>query len=161
MSQKGLQFKCLYQRRNQFRDKRISVDTYDIHNGGQNPLCFPTGSMSSTTVPCFSSLSIMAKVTFKFFHWKLSLSSRAKKIQLPQIRDIILHPLCDSWLHIQVFHWTVKKPCLETCLTEIIWSMSSVQNTFAVSMVKIGLGYYFLILPASKKSNRMQQSCRH
>lgn len=161
MSQKGLQFKCLYQRRNQFRDKKDLSWHLWYSQWCQNPFMFPTGSMSSTPLSYFGLCQSWQKSHSSFSIGSCPLAPRAKKIQLPQIRDIILHPLCDSWLHIQVFHWTVKSLVFETCLTEIIGSMSSVQNTFAVSMVKIGLGYYFLILPASRKSNRMQQSCRH
>lgn len=95
-----------------FMIKRISVDTYDIHNGGQNPLCFPLVPWAPHHCPTSRLCQSWQKSHSSFFIGSCPLAPWAKKKQLPQIRDIILHPLCDSWLHIQVFHWTVKKPCL-------------------------------------------------
>lgn len=163
VSQKGLQFKCLYQRRNQFRDKRISVDTYGIHNGGQNPLCFPLVPWAPHHCPT-SRLCQSWQKSFKFFHWRdLSLSSTGtKKYSYYQIRDIILHPLCDSWLHAKFFTGLLKSlvlkhvsrrscdPCL-LCKTYICSKYGQ----------RLDLAVVTAVLPASKESNRMQQSCRH
>ena len=53
------------------------------------------------------------------------------------------------------FTGLLKSLVFKTCLTEIIWSVSSVHNTLAVSLVKIGLGYYFSV-SASLKGNLEQ-----
>ena len=59
------------------------------------------------------------------------------KKQLLQIRDIILHPLCDSWLYIHVFHWTVKKLCLRNMShRDHMIHVFCVHNTLAASLVK-------------------------
>lgn len=134
----------LSERRNQFHDKKDLSWHLWYSQWWSKSFMFPTGSMSSTPLSYFSSLSIMAKAHSSFFIGSCPLAPWAKKKNSCLKSEILffIHFVTVDFIY-KFFTGLLKSLVFETCLTEIIWSMSSVHNTFAVSLVKIGLGYYF------------------
>lgn len=128
-----------------FMIKRISVDTYDIHNGGQNPLCFPLVPWAPHHCPTSRLCQSWQKSHSSFFIGSCPLAPWAKKKKNSCLKSEILffiYFVTVDFIY-KFFTGLLKSLVFETCLIEIIWPMSSVHNTFAVSLVKIGLGYYF------------------
>lgn len=126
-----------------FLIKRISVDNYDIRNGGQDPLCFPRLPWAPHHCPTSGLCQSWRKSHSSFFFGHCPLAPWAKKKSCFKSETLFFIRFVTVDFIYKFFIGLLKSLVFETCLTEIIWSMSSVHNTLAVSLVKFGLGYYF------------------
>ena len=77
------------------------------------PFTYPTSTIRSTSLAFFGSLWIKAKSTIQSFcnggHSLSSTSIWRDNRAVPPLRDILLYPLQDSWICIQIVYWDIKK----------------------------------------------------